>query len=100
MAKQDSDNTTHFGYQSVPADDKALRIEVFCGGVAYAVGDVWIELIRDLAPDVIGFKTINYLRHLVLLHIIRQFELIISPLVALGAHLWGREPLYSNGITR
>jgi demethylmenaquinone methyltransferase/2-methoxy-6-polyprenyl-1,4-benzoquinol methylase len=30
MAKQDTDNTTHFGYQSVDADDKAdLVKEVF-----------------------------------------------------------------------
>lgn len=34
MAKQDSDNTTHFGYQSVPADDKAQLVRGVFDSVA------------------------------------------------------------------
>lgn len=34
MAKQDSDNTTHFGYQDVPADDKANLVRDVFDSVA------------------------------------------------------------------
>ncbi len=34
MAKQDSDNTTHFGYQDVPADDKANLVRGVFDSVA------------------------------------------------------------------